>query len=423
MARLQVSTTQDYLVKDGKPFFYLADTAWMAFSNLPLADWPRYLAHRKRQGFNALQISILPVTHDTSMSDHNIDPFLSDANGNWDFMAYNETYFDKADQMVAMAVEQGFVPVLGVLWCSYVPDTRCSKNSPVASAMPFEAVKPFATYSAERFKKYDPIFFISGDTQFESPEEEPYYMAALEAVRAVCPDSLLTMHLTPRGDLPHSFLDKIDFYMYQSGHGAGKQDMPYVLAEKFTSYPVKHPVVNAEPPYEGHGRVGERTRFNAFDIRKATWQSLLAGAKMGITYGAHGVWMFHRRGMKFLNAHRSFEPYDWDEALNLAGGWDVGFAKWIFQTYKFFDLEPTNKLLNEDREIKAAVNADLTKVAIYCPYTFDIELDLDLTGYHVVGIDMESRRITEPNIEIGHPSRIVMHQYNSDVLFIATKNQ
>ena len=71
-----VAHTHDYLTKDGKPFFYLADTAWMAFANLPLSDWPRYLAYRKLQGFNALQISILPVTHDTSMSPENIDPFL-----------------------------------------------------------------------------------------------------------------------------------------------------------------------------------------------------------------------------------------------------------------------------------------------------------------------------------------------------------
>ncbi|HXF60460.1 MAG TPA: DUF4038 domain-containing protein [Caldilineaceae bacterium] len=93
--------------------------------SLPLADWPRYLAYRKQQGFTALQISILPVTYDMSVAAENIPPFLSGANGQWDFSAYNPAYFDKAETMVAMAVEQGFVPVLGVLWCSYVPGARC----------------------------------------------------------------------------------------------------------------------------------------------------------------------------------------------------------------------------------------------------------------------------------------------------------
>ena len=126
-------------------------------------------------------------------------------------------------------------------------------------------------------------------------------MAALEATKAVCPDALLTMHMTPSGDLPRSFVDAIDFYMFQSGHHVERQDRPYTLAEKFLQYPVKRPIVNAEPPYEGHGRVGSPTRFSAFDVRKATWQSLLSGAKMGVTYGAHGVWSCHRRGMDFLN--------------------------------------------------------------------------------------------------------------------------
>jgi len=427
MTHWAVARTQDYLTKDGEPFFYLADTAWMAFANLPLSDWPRYLAVRRLQGFNALQMSILPVTHDTSMSPENIDPFLPDAHGNWDFSAYNEAYFHKAETMVDLAVRAGFVPVLGVLWCSYVPGTRCSQHSPVASAMPLEAVQPYATYVAKRFKKYDPIFFVSGDTCFESPNEEPYYMAALHAVKATCPEALISMHLHPQGDLPRTFTDAVDFYMYQSGHSATRQDQPYLLAEKFAAYPVKRPVVNSEPCYEGHGRIGEPTRFNAFDVRKATWQSLLSGAKMGITYGAHGVWMFHRHGMKFLNTRWSFEPYDWDVALEMAGAWDVGFAKWIFETYNLFDLEPADFVVNEDgepssrKEIRAAANQSLTKVVVYSPYSFAVDLELDLTGFRCVQIDLATRRVTVPEIETGSRSRIAMHRFNADVLFLAVK--
>ena len=72
-----------YLVApEGMPFFYLADTVWMAFANLTLDAWARYLAYRRVQGFNALQISILPVTHDTSWGPENMAPFRADADGN-----------------------------------------------------------------------------------------------------------------------------------------------------------------------------------------------------------------------------------------------------------------------------------------------------------------------------------------------------
>lgn len=41
-------------------FFYLADTVWSAFTNIDLTDWAYYLKVRKEQGFNVLQINILP---------------------------------------------------------------------------------------------------------------------------------------------------------------------------------------------------------------------------------------------------------------------------------------------------------------------------------------------------------------------------
>jgi hypothetical protein len=104
MPHLSVSKTQDYLLRDGRPFFYLADTVWAAFANLPLPRWRDYLIFRRAQGFTALQISILPITHDTSTSPGNLDPFVSDADGNWDFYKLNEAYFDRAATMVEMAV-------------------------------------------------------------------------------------------------------------------------------------------------------------------------------------------------------------------------------------------------------------------------------------------------------------------------------
>jgi hypothetical protein len=421
MPQLELANSQTHFLRNGQPFFYLADTAWMAFSNLSLEDWETYLAYRKMQGFNAVQISILPITHDTSMGDDNLEPFLKDGSGNWDFSSYNDIYFDKAKTMVARAVDYGFIPVLGVLWCSYVPGTRCSASSLVASAMPLAAVTPYASYAAACFKSYDPIFFISGDTRFESEDEAPYYKAALEAVEAVCPEALLTMHLHPQGDLPQSFRDSVDFYMYQSGH-QHVQDTPYLLAESFTNYTPKRPVLNSEPCYEGLARIGEQMRFSAFDVRKASWQSLLAGASMGVTYGAHGIWSFHREGLKFLNTQRFFEPFNWEVALGLEGAWDVGYAKWLFDSYDLFDLQPANTLLTiASPELRVACNDTQTRLAIYAPYSLDISLELDLAYFNIFAINLATRQVITPDIRPGQPSVINMPQFNNDLLFIASK--
>ena len=60
-------------------------------------------------------------------------------------------------------------------------------------------------------------------------------------------------------------------------------------------------------------------------------------------------------------------------------------------------------------------------MAIYSPYAFDLTLDLDLSGYKVVLVDLAARRIAVPDVEPGTPSLIRMHPFNADVLVIATK--
>jgi hypothetical protein len=420
MMALRVSDTKDYLLRDGKPFFYLADTVWAAFANLSIDEWRRYLAFRKAQGFNALQISILPITHDTSASEESDSPFLPDAHGHWDVYRLNEGYFDKAERMVGMAVASGLVPVLGVVWKCHVPGTLASRRSPLPSTMPLDAMEAYVEYVAKRFAKFTPVFFISGDTAWDSDQEPVYYMRALEIVRRICPDSLVTMHMVPSAVLPDEFAGKVDFYMYQSGHGA-EQTTPYELARTHQGYATKRPVVNGEPCYEGHGRGRTRTRFTAFDVRKATWQSLLSGAKMGITYGAHGVWSCHHPGMGFVQPEWKFVPYPWEEGLRLPGAWDAAYARWLFEHFSLYDVNPAELLVRADPEVAVSASSDRTKIALYMPHAYDAELTVDLGGYRCEVFDLGARRPMVPVVEPGTSSVLRLSMFNGDALFLALK--
>ena len=145
---LKISDNARFLVcEDGTPFFYLADTAWASFGNVPLELWEPYLRYRKMQGFNALQISILPIIHDRSVGPGLIEPFAQDEKGTYDFSQRNEAYFSKAEQMVQMAVDYGFVPVLGMLWCCYA----VQRKEPNPNRMTVEEVWEFSTFAARRF--------------------------------------------------------------------------------------------------------------------------------------------------------------------------------------------------------------------------------------------------------------------------------
>jgi len=416
---LKVSDNARYLMhEDGTPFFYLADTVWAAFGNVPIESWEPYLRYRKMQGFNALQISILPIVHDRSVGPGLVEPFAKKADGSYEFSHRNEAYFAKAEQMTQMAVDHGFIPVLGVLWCCYA----WRREKPNRNRMTPDQVRQYATFAAARFKKFDPIFFVSGDTPQDDDEEIELYRIALDACKSICPEALYTMHIAGGQVLDERLIDGVDFYMYQSGHGGQRQQSARGLATRFRRLPPK-PILNGEPCYEGHGRmrVEDRNKFSAFDVRRATWQSLLSGASMGITYGAQGIWSGQVKGMRLMHERRKFEAYDWEFAYHLQGSWDAGFAKWVFESFRLADVEPVDLVLNEDEEIVAASDPGRSRIVAYAPYTTSIEFDMDLSAYTCSCINLNDRRIWTPPVRCGAASKLELPQFNHDVLFLALR--
>jgi len=423
MRRITVSESRDFFLMDGERFFYLADTCWSAFTNAAYEEWEYYLEYRRMQCFNALQINILPQ-HDRSIIEGSLEPFEVLPDGGWDFGRRNEKYFDRAERMVETAVEKGFVPALVVLWCNYVKGTWGSKINP-SRIIPMEKLEDYVSYVADRFGKYNPIFIISGDTDFETDESVEYYKTALELVKKKSPGSLTTMHVAGGlWSLPEAIIksSNYDFYVYQSGHMKEHQHLPYELAQKFYNMPVKRPIVNGEPCYEGHSHGNKYGRFSSFDVRKAIWQSILSGAKAGTAYGAHGVWPWHKRGVRFGGESFSGTPYEWSVALRFPGAFDAAFAKWLFEKYDLFSINPANdKLLNETAEIR--VSEDEEKIVIYTPYNWDVKLKIDGGLYRWEGIDLGSRRVFKPNVEkYGDYSIIRMSEFNNDILIIGNKD-
>ena len=425
MGKITISENREYFLRDGKPFFYFADTVWSVFSNATIEEWEEYLIYRRTQNFNAVQISVLPVLHDASNTYTGIYPFHPSSEGNWDFYRINDEFFDKAEKMVQMACDKGMVPVLVVLWNNYVPGTWANKKVP-QYGIPKDAVKPYTEYVVRRFDKYNPMYFISGDTRFENEEIVEYYLITLNTLKSLAPHALTAMHITSRfHELPEAIVnsDQLDFYIYQAGHHLEYQQDNYRTAQHFLEKPVKRPVLNAEPPYEGHGHGNRYGRFNEFDIRKAFWFSVLGGAKAGFTYGAHGVWSWHKRGAEFTSEEWSKIPFEWRYSLRLPGAWEAAYSKWIFENYQLYDIVPGQQyLLTGYEDIRMAVSPDLQKAAIYVPYSNDVGVRLDANEYDFIMIDLASRNVLRPEVEAkGGTATVKMCDFNTDVLIIATK--
>lgn len=131
---LQISMNGKTLCRDGKPFFYLADTCWSAFTNITDDEWDYYLYKRRVQGFNTIQINILPQW-DASATDLDYHPFMDG-----DPHRLNDAYFEHARQMCLKAQKEGFELALVVLWCNYVPGTWASNMMP-DGILPFDCLE------------------------------------------------------------------------------------------------------------------------------------------------------------------------------------------------------------------------------------------------------------------------------------------
>lgn len=426
MITLKVSENQRELeTKEGKKFFYLADTVWSAFTNAALEEWENYLDYRKMQGFNVLQINLLQQW-DASEVNINIKPFEYYNDGSFNFHKRNDAYFERAEKMVEMAVNKGFVPALVLLWCDYVPDTWGSKIND-KNVMPLELVKEYVKFIDRLFSKYAPVYLVSGDTDFPTEKAIEHYKVALNTIKECSPDCITSLHV--RGsftELPPELLysGNLDIYMFQSGHNIEAQHMSYRLAEEFDNKPIQRPCLNSEPCYEQMGYAGNIFgRFNRFEVRKAAWQSLLSGANAGVTYGAHGIWSWHKKGKGFGLVGESFEhPFDWRDALKFEGAWDYSFMKKIFELYNLEDVQPLDIVLNNTEEIRAAKVGNLTKFIIYVPVNAVIELNQRLEGYKITIIDLEQRHFGSAEASLETNKTIIdMHRFESDVLIIGEK--
>lgn len=422
MKKLRVDKTKQYLTLDDKPFFYLADTVWSAFTNIQSDEWIYYLQKRREQGFTVLQINVLPQW-DRCLVPAKELPFPSDDGRVYQYNKINDRYFEHARQMCEQAAAYGFQVALVLLWSNFVPGTWAAKISAV-NQMPREFVKRYIRKVYETFDDLDPIYIVSGDTDFDTAEAISYYQLALDTICTLSPHTLKTMHIKGRYSvLPAEFISKLDFYLYQSGHDPRCLDAPYRLAEEFRQkYPLK-PLINGEPCYEQMGySEGKHGRFARSEVRRAGWLSILAGASAGIAYGAHGLWNWNKPGLPQnpTTGEAFFDtPLLAQEALQLPGAGDFGYIRAIFELFHITTLQPSRKLLTDREDVRMAEADEGKLYLIYSAVNTKIALDFDCSQAKIRAIDLSSGQVNYPGISTAAgKSTIGLRFFQGDELLI-----
>ena len=423
----EISESKRSFEENQQDVFYLADTCWSAFTNISDKDWEYYLDYRKSPGFNILQVNMLQQW-DASQSELNLKPFALKENGTFNFRIYNEAYFERAKKMFEMASAKGIRIALVLLWANYIPNTWASQM-PIKQlgVFPKDMVISYVDKVMSLYDAYQPIYIISGDTDFQTEEViQDYYKAALDRVKENNPSALTTLHIRGREeDLPRELRESsnLDFYMFQSGHNSEFQNMSYKLAENFYQKDPQKPILNSEPCYEmmgySHRIYG---RFSREDVRKAAWQSILSGASAGVTYGAHGIWSWHDSRLDFdSSVGEAFEsPYDWRDALRFEGAWDYAFIKEFIERHGLFDLVPAQELLkNNTEEIRLARNANY--ILAYVPSNIRVKLEGNYVSKKMTYLDLESKKIMQVDGDYQEKENITsvsMHRFTRDALLI-----
>jgi hypothetical protein len=366
--QLRVAATHRHLeYEDGRPFFYLGDTAWELFARLDLEAAGRYLSDRAAKGFTVIQAVLVMDEEGSDLKSPSGDPpFLDRAS-----LTPNEAYFKHVDAVVEKAGQLGLVMGLLPTWGSYWKQVGRDRGP----LLTVDTARGFGRYLGRRYRAASVIWILGGDQSIESEDERRVVEALALGLREGDGGShLVTFH--PRGPGLSSLrlheAPWLDFDMFQSSHGARDHDNGLFAAHDYALEPPK-PTLDGEPRYETMP-VGfyfqERDRLERFDdsdVRQAAYWSLLAGA-CGHTYGDNSVWQMWQPGRP-AKIHASVP---WTEALDHPGAFQMGYLRRLFESRPFRRLVPDQRMVVDGpreggAKIRAARAADGSFAFVYSP--------------------------------------------------------
>ncbi len=326
---LRVSESRRHLVDArGTPFLYHADTPWMLFLKLTEPEAREYLARRKEQGFNALQVQLTGFLGMTNRAGEL--PFVGTL-PDQDFTKPNENFFTHVDRVMAEARRQGMLLAIAPLWsgcCGEGWAGRDRQNRPVPlNVNGPERTRAFGRWLGQRYGGFDNVMWILGGDN--DPHNAHAEIRALGlGLKDTAPRQLLTYHAasshssTDVWPANEPWLDVSMVYSYFRGFNkAWNKDQPDIYEvshAEFAKIPVR-PFFLGESTYEGeHGAWG-----SALQARKQAWWCVLGGG-FGHAYGSPN-WNL---------------PAHWREVLELPGANSLKHLRALLESRPWWKLMP-----------------------------------------------------------------------------------
>ncbi|HEX2488600.1 MAG TPA: glycoside hydrolase family 140 protein [Blastocatellia bacterium] len=377
--KLKITENRRYLqYENGKPFFYLGDTAWELFHRLNREEATQYLTNRAQKGFTVIQAVVLAQLGGLTVPNPYGDlPLIGG-----DPAKPNEAYFRHVDFIVNKAEELGMFVGMLPTWGSHWALGKAAFNATNA--------RQYGRFLGARYKEKAIIWILGGDRSITNDEER----AIIDAMAAGLTEGdggahLRTFHPIGPGLSSIKLHDApwLDFNMFQSSHAARDHDNGLYVERDYALKPAK-PTLDGEPRYEGipvgfynRGASGME-RFDDYDARQAAYWSLLAGA-CGHTYGNNNIWQMYKPGVggesdaarrDLFGGPRSVivANIPWYEALDHPGAFQMRYVRRLFESLPFTRLAPDQQIILNGggaggARIRAARAGDGSFAIIYSP--------------------------------------------------------
>ena len=359
-AQFSVSPNKHFILKDGKPFTWLGDTGWELLQRLNRQEADYYLNRRAEQGFTVIQTVALAEFDGLRIPNANGDlPLHAE-----DPTKPNEKYFEQVDYIIDKAASVGLTIALLPTWGDKVYKDGWGKGPEIFN--PANA-KTYGRWIGDRYKnKRNIIWIIGGDRNPRAATNDLEIWRAMAAgvEEGAGGQDKAMMSFHPQGVAEGASKwfhndSWFDFNMLQTGH-CTDQPVYDKISASYNRIQTK-PVLDGEPVYENIPVCFDEKdmgKASAYDVRKAAYHSLFAGA-FGHTYGCNDIWQMHTPAFEAVLGSNLF----YKEAMELNGANQMKFVRRLLESRPFLDRVPDQSLIVENNlfageRIQATIGKD-----------------------------------------------------------------
>lgn len=391
LPRLQIHSSGRFFEwENGDPFFYLADTGWTILERLTREEIAFYLQNRAQKGFNVVQV--MGISEFGGLSRPNREGHLPLHNQNPE--TPNEAYWELCDFAVETAARLGIVLAILPTW----GDAWYLRRGLGPQVLTPENARVYGRFLGARYAQKTVIWLLGGDREFLTETHRETTRQLARGLREGDGGrNLISVHPAHHesSSLHFHAEEWLDFSMWQSGHQRKNELVAKFIGADYGRTPAK-PVLDGEPCYEEHPShhepplpCGEKAYFDDYDVRKAVYRAVFAGAA-GAAYGANGVFQNHLETIpNGFGARR-----EWRAALELPGAAQMGILRALMESLPPFSSRPRPELIEDNTrgalgaeggnwalihlpnggqvEVKTALLQPNRRASWFCPRTGDV---------------------------------------------------